>query len=48
MFVVITSTIEDELREEGGLPDDVIVLPKPTRFNMLESLIRNKIESIHT
>ena len=48
MFVVITSTLEEELREEVGLPDDVIVLPKPTPFSVLESLIRNKIESIES
>lgn len=45
-FIVVTSRDAIEVQQTAGFPEDVAVLPKPVPFELLESLIRAKLESV--
>lgn len=41
-IVVVTGLTQQEIRERGGLPEEVVLLSKPLAFEKLEALIRKK------
>ena len=45
-FIVASSITEDELEEIGDLPKNVAFLSKPVAFDLLESIIRSKLEEL--
>lgn len=46
LIVAVSALTKDEIKIRGGLPDDVLLFSKPMPFNELETLIRNKVNSV--
>ena len=42
MIIVVTGLDNDEIKEKGGLPDNIHVFTKPVAFEKLEELLRQK------
>lgn len=45
-IIVATILNNEEIEEQGGLPDDVIVLHKPISFDVLKGLVQGRVTSI--
>lgn len=44
-LIVVSALTDDEIKNRGGLPGDILALRKPLPFNVLENLIREVIRA---